>query len=157
MDPARDIIKIAAVEHRHTPGKTFTGFIRGLGLKEGAIAVSTGCNTTDIIVAGANEKNMALAANRIKELNGGIVASLNGVVAAELPLPIGAVISPEATEVLAKKLTDIQQAAMKMGCISPDIRTTLSALTSGAIPFLCICESGLFDVKLNKLVGLIVD
>jgi adenine deaminase len=157
MDPAAGIIKIATVEHRHSPGKTFTGFIHGLGLREGAIAVSTGWNINDIIVAGANEPDMALAVNRIQELKGGIVICLNRKVLEELALPIGGIISLEPMEVLADKLTDIQQTALKMGCTSPDIRTTLSALTSGAIPFLRICESGLYDVKLNKIVDLIVD
>jgi adenine deaminase len=156
-DAGTGIIKIAAVEHCHLPGKTFTGFIRGLGLKEGAIGVSTGWNITDIIVAGANGRDMALAVNRIKELNGGVVVCQNGTILAELALPVGGIISLEPMEVLADKLTSIQQAAMKMGCTSPDIRTTISALTSGAIPFLRICESGLFDVKLNKLVGLLVN
>ena len=156
MDPTRDTVKLAAVEHRHAPGKTFIGFLRGLGLTEGAVAVSTGWNTTDIIVAGANEGDMAQAVNRIKELSGGFVVCLNGMVLAELAMPVGGVISLEPTEVLAAKLTDFQQAAMKLGCKSPDVRTTISALTSGAIPFLRICESGLFDVKLNKLVELVV-
>jgi adenine deaminase len=95
--------------------------------------------------------------NRIKELNGGVVVCQKGTILAELALPVGGIISLEPMEVLADKLTSVQQAAMKMGCTSPDIRTTISALTSGAIPFLRICESGLFDVKLNKVVGLLVN
>ncbi len=157
MDTSGGTIKVAAIERFHTPGKTFTGFIRGLGLKRGAIATSTGWDTSDITVAGANELDMALAVNRIKELHGGMVVCLDREIVAELAFPVGGIISPEPMEVLAEKLTRIQQAGMEMGCTSPDIRTTLSILTTGAIPYLRVCESGLFNLRLNRRVELVAE
>jgi len=157
MDKDRDIIKVAAVEYVHAPGKTFTGFIRGLGLRKGAIATSTAWDAGNLMVAGADEADMALAINRIKELNGGVVVCLEGDIIAELSLPIGSLISDEPMEVLAGKLSRVQQRAFDLGCKSPDIRTTLSVLATPAIPYLRICESGLFNVRLNRMVRLVDD
>ncbi len=155
MDIARDILKVAAIEHIYAPGQTFTGFIRGLGLKRGAVATSTAWDAGDLMVAGASEADMALAINRLRELNGGIVVCGDGQVMAEIAFPIASLISNEPMEVLAGKLTRVQQAAIEMGCTSTDIRTTLSVLPTPAIPYFRICESGLFNVKLNTKVELV--
>jgi adenine deaminase len=156
MLPDKDIVKVSAIERLHEPGKTFTGFIRGLGLKKGAIATSTAWDSSDLIVAGANEADMALAVNRLHQLGGGVVVCLNGKVMAEIAMPVGGMISTETMETIAGKLDGIQQAANEFGCVSADIRTTISVLTTGAIPYLRICESGLFNLRLNSLVDLVV-
>jgi adenine deaminase len=156
MLPAEDIIKVAAVEYRHSNGKVFTGFIKGTGLKRGAVGASTCWDSADILVAGANESDMALTVNRIKELNGGAVVCCDGKVVAEVAFPIGSVISDEPMESLAKQLTLLQEAAQRLGCVSDDIRTTLSVLPTPAIPYLRICESGLFSVKNNEKVELFI-
>jgi adenine deaminase len=155
-DIAQDIIKVAAIEYIHTAGKAFTGFIHGLGLKMGAVATSTCWDSTDIMVAGANETDMALAVNRIKVLGGGTVVCLNGDFLAELAFPIGSLISEESMEAMADRLKLVQDSAAMLGCTSEDIRTTLSVLTTPAIPYLRICESGLFNVRLNGPIDLFV-
>jgi adenine deaminase len=156
IDVPRDIIKVAAIEHIHAPGKMFTGFIHGLGLQYGAIATSTCWDAPDLIVAGAREADMALAVNRLKELGGATVVCRDGQVVAELAFPIASLISDAPMEELAAKLSVIQKAAEEMGGISPDIRTTLSVLITPAIPYFRICESGLFSVRLNQFVDLMV-
>lgn len=156
FDTAQDIIKVAAVEYVFTGGKTFTGFIRGLGLKQGAVATSTCWDSTNLIVVGVSETDMAQAVNRIRHLQGGTVVCLNGSIAGEAAFPIGSIISDEPVETLAEKLSGVQQAVERMGCTVPDIRTTLSVLTTPAIPYLRICESGLFDIRQNRSVSLII-
>lgn len=157
MDTEQDIIKVSAIERLHVPGKTFKAFIRGLGLKKGAIATSTCWDSSDIVVVGANESDMALAVNRIKELQGAMLVCLNGQIIAELAFPVGGMISIEPMEVLAEKLSVIQQASEELGCTSPDIRSTVSILTTAAIPYLRICESGLFNIRSNSMVDLIIE
>jgi adenine deaminase len=157
MDIERDILKVAAIERVYTSGKTFTGFIRGLGLKRGAIATSTCWDAGILTVAGASETDMALAINRIKELGGGTVVCLNGIVVSELAFPIAGLVSEEPMEILAEKLTSIQKSAEDLGCILPDVRTTLSVLATPAIPYFRICESGLFNIRSNQMVDMIVE
>jgi adenine deaminase len=156
MDTAGGVIKVAAIERAHAPGKTFTGFIRGLGLKRGAIATSTCWDATDIEIVGANEGDMALAANRVKELRGGMVICQESRILAEQDFPVGGMLSTDPMEKLATNLKYLQQKAEELGCTSPDIRTTLSILTTAAIPYLRICESGLFNLRLNCPVDLVV-
>jgi adenine deaminase len=157
MDPGSDILKVAAIEHVYSPGRTFTAFIHGLGLKKGAVGVSTCWDSADLMVAGASESDMALAVNRIRELQGGVVVCLEGKIMAETPFPIAGLISDEPLELLAGELAAVQNAASALGCVSDDIRTTLSVLPTPAIPYLRLCESGLFDVRANRPADLVVE
>lgn len=156
MDIERDIIKITAIERVYSPGKTYTGFIRGLGIKKGAAATSTCWDAGILTAAGASESDMALAVNRIKELGGGTVICLNGKIVSELAFPVAGLVSEEPMELLAEKLTHIQKSAESLGCILPDIRTTLSVLATPAIPYFRICESGLFNIRTNQMVEMVV-
>ena len=156
-DLNQDVIKVAAIEYLHTGGRTFAGFMRGLGLTKGAIATSACWDSANITVAGDSEADMALAVNRIKELGGGCLACLNGQILAEVPFPIASLISDEPMEKLAEQLAHFQQLAVELGCRWPDVRTTLSVLLTQAIPYLRICEAGLFSVRLNKMVDLLVE
>jgi len=156
-DTDKDILKVAAIERNHLPGKTFVGLIRGFGLKYGAIATSTAWDSCDIIVVGANETDMARAVNRLKELNGGIVVCAGGKILAEISLPVGGFLCAQPLETIAHKLSDIQQVATNLGCTSHDIRTTISVLSTSAIPFFRICEHGLVDLRQNKILDLIIE
>ena len=156
-DASKDILKIAAIETKYQPGKTFVGLIRGIGLNHGAIAVSTAWEFSGIIAVGGSEADMALAVNRIRELQGGIVVCAGSKLLAEIAFPIGGLISLEPMESIAHKLYAIQQAAAELGCPLPDIRTTLATLTTPAIPFIRICESGLANLRQNRFVDLIVE
>jgi adenine deaminase len=156
-DASQDILKVAAIERFHNTGKSFVGLIRGIGLKHGAIGTSYAWDCGDIIVVGANETDMAQAVNRIKELNGGIVVCAGNKILAEIALPVAGAISTESMETIDTRLREIQRAATELGCNSPDIRTTLAVLPTPAIPFLRICEHGLFNLKQYQFVDLIVE
>jgi adenine deaminase len=156
MDVSRDILKVAAIDRYWQPGKFALGLIRGFGLKRGAMATSVTWDCSDIIVVGANESDMARAVNRIKELKGGIVICAEGEVLTELPLPVAGLSTEEPVEVIADKLDDIQRTAETLGTRLPDIRLSLEILATPSIPFLRICEQGLFDLRQNKLVSFFV-
>jgi len=155
-DTSRDLLKVAAIDRSYSPGKSFVGFIRGIGLKSGTIATSAPWDSADIMVLGASEADMAGAVNRIMELHGGIVVYASGKVLAELPLPLGGVFSTAPMEVLAKQMDEIDRAAASLGCTSSHIKITLSILSTSAIPYLRICEQGLFNIRENRFVDLIV-
>jgi len=155
-DVSRDIIKVAAIEKAYRTGKSFTGLIRGLGLKKGAMATTTTWDCGDIIAVGADENDMARAVNRIKELGGGMVLCADGSIAAEIALPVGGTISTEPVGTIAEKFKRIQEAAAGLGAKSPNFDLTLATLPTPAIPFLRVCESGLFNLKENRFVDLIV-
>jgi len=155
-DVSEDILKVAAIERSFGTGKSFIGLIRGIGFKKGAIATSSVWDCGDIMAVGADEADMARAVNRIRELGGGTVVCADGKIIAEMALPVAGEISTEPMEAIADKLEQIQRAAEDLGAKSTDIRLTMSVLPTPAIPFLRICESGLFNLRENRFVDLIV-
>jgi adenine deaminase len=155
-DISKDILKVAAIERAYGTGKSFVGLIRGMGLKRGAIATSSVWDCGDIIVVGADETDMAQAVKRVKDLAGGMVVCAGNRILSEIALPVAGGISTESMETVADKLHRIQQAATDLGGNFPDIRITLAILPTPAIPFLRICESGLFNLRDNRFVDLIV-
>ncbi len=156
MDVGQDILEVAVIDRYWQPGKFALGLIRGFGLKRGAMATSTTWDCGHITVVGANELDMARAVNRIRELKGGIVICAGGEVLTELPLPVAGLFSEESIEVIANKFDDIQRTAEELGTRLPDIRLSLAILATPSIPFLRICEQGLFDLRQNKLVNFFV-
>ena len=154
VDTARDIVKVTAVDRSNSPGKTFTGLIRGFGLARGALAASSAWDTSDIIVVGADERDMALAVNRIVDMQGGAVLCDGGRVIQAIPMPVLGIISDLSMETLARHLAALKAAVCELGCPFPDPLLSLVALTGAAIPFLRICEEGLVDLKTGRTAGL---
>ena len=156
-DTGRDVVKIAAIDRTHNPGKMFVGLIKGLGLKSGAMACSAAWDTSDIIVVGAEDADLAAAVNRIHELQGGSVVIDGGSVIAELPMPIFGAVSDLPMEEINRKNREIKQASAKLGIPFPDPVLTLITLTGAAIPYLRICEEGLVNLKHGRTLPLFVD
>jgi len=159
IKPAVDqnIVKVAAVDRANSPGKLSVGLIRGFGLTSGALACSAAWDTSDIIVVGANDEDMAYAVNRIHILQGGAVVCENQEILVELALPIFGIMSDLPINVIAQKLEEIKQAASKFGVSFPDPLLTLITLTGAAIPYLRICEEGLVNLKDGQRLSLFAD
>ncbi len=155
-DPDHDLLKVAAIDRAMQPGKCFTGLITGFGLRRGAMASSAAWDTSDIIVVGADEKDMALAVNRIAELHGGTVVCCQGKVMAELALPVFGLCSQLPALKLAAAADAVNQAAAKLAVTFADPMLSLVTLTGAAIPFLRICDYGLVDLKKGQPVELII-
>ncbi|MFC1821280.1 adenine deaminase C-terminal domain-containing protein [Thermodesulfobacteriota bacterium] len=153
-DLKQDLLKIAAIDRANQPGKTFVGLIRGFQMKTGAIACSAAWDTSDIVVVGAMDNDMAQAVNRIRTLQGGAVVCAHGNVLAELPLPIFGIMSDLPLEDIVKHAKDLKKASAGLGIPFSDPILTLITLTSAAIPYLRICEEGLMNLKDGKIVGL---
>lgn len=75
IDPAQDILKIAVIERHKGTGHIGLGYLQGCGLKSGAVATSVSHDSHNIIVVGANEADMAFAANQVVASGGGIVVA----------------------------------------------------------------------------------
>ena len=155
-DTERDIIKVAAIDRFLCPGRRFVGLLHGFHMHAGAMAVSSSWDSSDVIVVGVQDADMALAVNRIRALQGGIVVCRDGQVIAEFALPILGLISDQPMEILARKLVEIKAAAFSLGLSFPRPSLTLDTLSTAAIPYLRICEEGLVNLKDGKTVGLVV-
>ena len=157
VDLKKDIVKIAAIDRYHDPGRLFAGLIKGFGLKSGAFACSAAWDTSDIIVVGTNDSDMATAVNRIHSMQGGAVVCDDGKILAELPMPLFGLISDLNMRDLAQEFENITRAAYKQGIPFHDPVLSLTTLTGSAIPYLRICEEGLVNLKSGKSVSLFVE
>jgi adenine deaminase len=156
-DPDRDIIKVAAIDRARSSGKIFTGFIKGFGLKQGALACSASWDTSCIIVVGENENDMAKAVNRIRELKGGAVVCADGKISGEIAMPVFGIMADMPLKDIAKGLSEVRRAAAGIGVPFHDPLLSLTALTGAAIPFIRVCEQGLVSLKDGKTLGLVAE
>ena len=72
-------------------------------------------------------------------------------------MPILGILSNMPVDIIDQQIEDINEAASKIGVPFDDPLTTLSTLTTAAIPYLRICEEGLVNLKNDKTLGVIVD
>ena len=146
-----DILKIAVVERHKNTKHIGLGYIKGYGLKEGAVATSISHDSHNIIVVGTNESDMAEAVNRIIFLSGGIVVVNKGEVVAELPLAIAGIMSDDSMTCVNEKLEAAKEKAYQLGVgrgIDPFMTLSFTALP--VIPVLRITTKGVFDVVAQK-------
>ena len=145
-DPARDLARIAVIERHGKNGNIATGFVRGFGIGRGAIASTVCHDHHNIAVVGVDYADMALAATRLGQIEGGFVVVDGGRVAAELALPVAGLMSLRPFEEVHAALTRLRAAAKALGVILPEPFLQLAFLALPVIPHLKITDRGLVDV-----------
>lgn len=151
-DLDRDLIRIAVIERHGKNGNRATGFVRGFGLQRGAIASTVCHDHHNIAVVGANYDDMALAATRLTEIEGGFVVVADGVVLAELALPVAGLMSLEPFEVVRSKLVALRSAAAGLGVVLEEPFLQLAFLALPVIPHLKITDYGMVDVDRFEVI-----
>jgi adenine deaminase len=153
-DPEQDILKIAVVERHKGTGNIGLGFVKGFGLRDGAIASSVAHDSHNIVVVGANDDDMARAVQGIAQMHGGLIAVKGEKTLASLPLPIAGLMSDLSIEEVRTGLNLLNQKAREMGCTLEEPFMALSFLALPVIPELKITDKGLVDVTQFKIVPL---
>jgi adenine deaminase len=153
-DPERDVLKIAVVERHLGTGRVGLGFVKGFGLKRGAIATSLAHDAHNIVVVGVDDGDMARAVQRLAETGGGMVVIADRGVQAELPLPIAGILSDAPFEEVVELSDACLAAVRELGCEFPAPFQTLSFLALSVIPKLKITDRGLIDVDAFEVVGI---
>lgn len=151
-DPERDILKIAVVERHRGSGRIAEGFVKGFGLREGAIGSSFSHDAHNIVVVGTNDADMALAVNEISRLGGGLVAAARGRLLDALALPLAGLLSDRPVEEVDRKLEALQSETKAIGGRLESPFMTLSFLALPVIPKLKITDKGLVDVDASHIV-----
>ncbi|MCK4476130.1 MAG: adenine deaminase, partial [Methanophagales archaeon] len=146
IDIVRDILEIGVVERHHYSGNIGLGFVKGFGLKTGAVASSISHDSHNIVVIGTNEKDMAFVCNRLKEIGGGIVLCSGSEVKSELELPIAGLMTDKGLDYAARKQKEMEDKISEMGCKLRAPFITMSFLALPVIPELKITDKGLVDV-----------
>ena len=153
-DPDQDLAKIAVVERHLGTGRVGLGFVRGFGLKRGAIASTVAHDAHNVVVVGMNDASMAAAVRRLANRGGGIVVVDGADVLAELPLPVAGLLSDAPFEEVVDASHTLAAAARELGCTLDAPFQHLSFLALSVIPSLKITDRGLVDVDAFELVGL---
>ncbi|MCH3955079.1 MAG: adenine deaminase [Eubacterium sp.] len=148
-----DILKVAVIERHRGSGHFGIGYLRGYGLRSGAVATSFSHDSHNIIVIGTSDRDMAMAVNRLTENRGGIVVENDGEILGEVKLGIAGLMSDEPLEAVERELESAKAAAKSLG-VNPAIDPfmTLSFLSLPVIPELRITTRGVFDVTNQKYI-----
>ena len=154
-DAAQDIALIAVFErHQKTGGRTI-GFVKGLGIKSGALASTVAHDSHNLIVAGYDPNEMAELANAIAECGGGIGVLRNGKITL-LALEIGGLMSKDGIENVSKQYKAVKAEAHALGSKLASPFMTMSFLSLPVIPELKITDKGLVDVNKFEFVSIFV-
>jgi len=157
-EPEHDLAKVAMIERHRGTGRMGLGMVTGFGIRRGAMASTIAHDAHNLIVVGVDDDDMAAAANRLAEIGGGQVAVLGGRVLAEVPCPIGGLLSDLPAEQVAAAAQALDEATgRELGATLPAPLMTMSFLGLSVIPELRISDRGLVDSVAFRHVPLAVE
>jgi adenine deaminase len=157
MDRNNDVCQIALVERHRGTGGVVNAFVSGFGyVVDCAMASTVAHDSHHMIVVGTNKQDMALAANRLAEVGGGVVLFSKGKELALVEMRIAGLMSDERAEIVAEKAAKLTEAMRQMGCSLNNAYMQHSLLALVVIPELRISDVGLVDVTKFEKVELFV-
>lgn len=147
MDADNDVCQIALVERHRATGDVVNGFVSGFGYNTPCAMASTVAHDSHhMIVVGTDHQDMALAANRLAQVGGGVTLFSQGKELALIELPIAGLMSNERAEIVADKAQTLVEAMKTCGCTLNNAYMQHSLLALVVIPSLRISDKGLIDV-----------
>jgi adenine deaminase len=153
-DLERDILKLVVVERHKATGNVGVGFVRGFGLRRGALGSTVAHDAHNVVVVGTSDAEIVAAIEALREMGGGQVAIAGGEVQAALPLPIAGLVSDQPLESVIEKIAALNAAAKSLGCELPAPFMSLSFLSLSPIPALKLTDQGLVDAVRMELTSL---
>ncbi|MEM9641333.1 MAG: adenine deaminase [Pseudomonadota bacterium] len=157
MDASQDICQIALVERHRATGHVVNALVSGFGYdKPCAVASTVAHDSHHMIVVGTNKADMALAANHLGQIGGGITVFSDGAELATVELPIAGLMSDQRAEVVAAKADAMVAAMQACGCKLNNAYMQHSLMALVVIPELRISDLGLVDVRTFEKVDLFV-
>jgi adenine deaminase len=150
---SRDILKLVVLERHKATGNIGKGFIKGFGLKRGALASSVAHDSHNIIAVGCTDEDMMTAICEVVRMKGGLTVAADGSVLSSLALPIGGLMSLEPLDSVVNQFDALVAETHKLGTLLPAPFATLSFMALPAIPELRLTDLGLVDVNSFKLIS----
>jgi adenine deaminase len=152
-DLENDVIPIAVVNRRRGKGMG-RGFIKGTGIKDGALATTLIWDTCNILTIGSSEKDMRDAVNRLIDIQGGTVITKNGQIIYEFPMPVYGLIPLMTMKQSMDKTRELDEKMRSIGAYLEKPFLTIQTIPFTGLPFLRITDKGLADIKNKRLVSL---
>ena len=155
-DAERDIAKIVVLERHRDTGRFGVGFVKGLGIRRGAVGSSVAHDAHNYVVAGADDESIITALKGLAEMGGGLVVSEGQELRAGFALPIGGLMSYLEPEEVCAELKKMESAAESLGVRIPHPFMVLSFLCLSVIPELRITDLGYVDITKGGVQKLFV-
>ena len=151
------MLRLSVIERHHATGNVGMGFVRGFGLRRGAIASSVANDCHNLIVVAADDGDGMLAARCVADMGGGSQWWRGASFEAAISLPIAGLMADEPPEVVADRLGTVTAAARQLGCTVPAPFMAMSFLALPVIPHLKLTDRGLVDVNAFAFTDVFVD
>ncbi|MBE6932263.1 MAG: adenine deaminase [Ruminococcaceae bacterium] len=156
-DSEQDILKVAVFERHKRTGTVGRGFVKGFGIKRGALAQTVAHDAHNLLVAGSNDEDMALAANTLIECGGGLVAVLDGKVLSVVPLPIAGLMSDRPIEEMSAAIENMEHTWKEMGSTLPSPFMTMALIPLACLPETRLTNRGMVDCRTFSFMELIAE
>jgi len=153
-DAENDVLKICVVERHRASGNIGKGFVKGFGIKKGAIASTVAHDSHNMIIVGTNDEDMYIAQKELVRSQGGKIVVCDGKVLAKLPLPIAGLMSDQNMEFILEKSMELTKSAKEIGCVLEDPFMTMAFLALPVIPEIKMTDKGLFSYKVFNFVDM---
>lgn len=149
-DLENDIIKAVVIESHKGTMHIGTAYLKGMGLKKGAVGTTVAHDSHYMILAGTNDEDIAKAANEIAKMQGGKIYVENGEVKASLALPIAGLMTDENPNTVIKKMEELKENAQVKEGIDPYMN--LSFVSLAVIGDVRLLPGGPFNVKEWRMI-----
>ena len=156
-DAEQDVLKVAVFERHKRTGSVGKGFVKGFGIKRGALAQTVAHDAHNLLVVGSNDEDMALAANTLIECGGGLVAVFDGKVLSVVELPIAGLMSDRPIEEMSRSIEKMEQTWVDMGSTLPSPFMTMALIPLACLPETRLTNRGLVDCRTFEFIDLVVD
>ena len=156
-DVEQDVLKTFVFERHHETGKFGYGFVKGFGIKRGAMASTVAHDAHNLLVVGANDADMALAANTLAACGGGMVVVADGEVLGLVELPIAGLMDALPAEAMSEKVHALEQTWAEIGCTMPSPFMTMALIPLACLPELRLTNRGLVDCTTFQFAELVVE
>ncbi len=156
-DTEQDVLKTVVFERHHATGAKGVGFVKGFGIKRGALASTVAHDAHNLLVMGTNDADMALAANTLIRCGGGMAAVQDGKVLGCAPLPIAGLMNDKPAAEMAGLVAGLEEAWKQIGCTLPSPFMTMALIPLACLPELRLTDRGLVDCTAFRFVPLEVE
>ncbi len=152
-----DVLKTFVFERHHATGTFGYGFVKGFGIKHGAMASTVAHDAHNLLVVGTNDEDMALAANTLIECGGGMVVVAHGVILGLVELPIAGLMDTLPAKTMAEKVHRLEESWVEIGCTMPSPFMTMALISLACLPELRLTNRGLVDCTTFQFTPLLTD
>jgi adenine deaminase len=156
-DPDRDMLRLSVIERHSATGNVGMGFVRGFGLRRGAMASSVANDCHNLVVVAVDDADGLVAARAVADMGGGIAVAEGGEVRAAIALPIAGLMTDQAPELVADQLDAVTSVVRRLGCTVPAPFMAMSFLALPVIPHLKLTDRGLVDVDVFAFTEVFVN